>query len=72
MTKELRDKIADLILAEATPEEFVALFKSQLRESLREIVFCIDGAGEVAGDRFMVEDKFLNKVIARELKKLDD
>ena len=36
-TKELRDKIADLILAEATPEEFVALFQSQLREVLGRV-----------------------------------
>ena len=80
-TKELRDKIADLILAEATPEEFVALFQSQLREVLGrvrpEYDFPSSHAGmspdemsRMAGAEVIVD--IVNRRIDKELKKLDD
>jgi len=42
--------------------------KKERKEMEKEIGLCIEGCGEIIGDRFMVEDKLLRKAIDNYLK----
>ena len=71
-TKELRDKIADLILAEATPEEFVALFQSKLRAVLERLKRGARLIGHPTHTAGLCDVAVPVSEIDKELKKLDD